>query len=140
LSDNLFDSYCKHNTFGNLCYRNIFRPYCSNNIFGQGCINNTLESSNQYCIFGTGCSDNKLGYNCFGTTLEDECCDNILGYNCQNIVLKGRLSQGYPVSHYRISMISNMQFQTDKNLYWETFVTKGKNGVVEYTVDDIINK
>jgi hypothetical protein len=141
LGNNLLGRSCRHNTFGNMCTDNTLRENCSNNIFLGHCSNNTLAGYCSDCTFGDYCSYNILGKLCCRATLEDECSDNILGYYCQGIVLKGRLSQGYPVSHYRISMISNMQFQTDKNLYWETFVTKGKNGnIVEYTVDDIINK
>lgn len=137
---------CYSNVIGagsnNNVFLNFAEDYAFDNILGQFCQNNTFANAG-YNTLGMECCNNIFGYNFYENVLGDGCennifveynVGNILSYNCHDITLEK------DCSCFRFELISNITV-TSAPSYVVTYVMRDKNGgIVEYTIDDIINK
>lgn len=167
---NTFGDECRSNTFGNDCYSNTFGDGCHSNTFGNSCSStilgnysyiNTFGSNSYSNTLGNNCVSNTFGYlsvsntlgnDCESNTFEDECSYNTLVDYCQYLIFKDRCknitllndqtaSKLNVVNYYRFSCIESQDIEVYRKRNYQTFITTDKNGnIVEYTVDDIINK
>ena len=131
---NSFDEFCHYNTLEDGCYSNTFLYGCENNTLGEYCHSNT---------FGSFCSHNTFGYRCSKNTFGDSCSQNTFGHGCgsNRFVDKEDSFLKNNVLFYNVTRLSGRDIPADSNGYCETYVTLNKRGeMVEYTVDDIINK
>ena len=127
--DNVFLTFsgknCSYNTFGEDCHSNTFEYGCSSNTFGDSCSYNTFRSSCRRNTFGDYCNSCSFGAECSYNTFTDS---ETASY--KNIL-----------QYYKIDCVSEQEIQVYRNRSYQTFITTDKNGnIVEYTVDDIINK
>jgi hypothetical protein len=140
---NTFGDYCKSNTFGNSCYSNTFGYNCYSNTFGDDCDSNTFGIGYYFNTFGDGCDSNTFGDYCKSNTFGDGCNCNTFGDGCyENTFINSETASSYnAVQNYYISCVSGAEIQVYRSRNYDTYITKDKSGnIVEYTVEDIINK
>lgn len=146
---NVFGNYCKanrvdgsYNSFGDSCSNNNLKS-CSDITLGHGCSDNNFESGCKNNTLGEYCSYNTFGADCKNNTFVEYCNNNVLGNGCKkNTFVNGETaSSDKTIQHYNIGCVSEQTIQVYRKRNYQTFITTDKNGnIVEYTVDDIINK
>ena len=158
---NTFGHNCYSNTFGRNCYSNTFGSYCSSNTFGKSCNSNTFGKSCEYNTFGDYCCSNTFVCDCNSNTFGSDCDSNTFGHRCEyntfgvycrfntfgdycysnTFANSETASYVNIVQYYKSDRVSSKEIQVYRNRNYQTFITTDKNGnIVEYTVDDIINK
>ena len=140
---NIFGDMCDSNTFGYECYSNTFGDNCSSNIFGNNCDSNTFGDMCYSNTFGSGCSYNTFKNNCYSNIFGDYFSFNTFGDNCHSNTFVNNETASYRslVQYYKIDCVSEKEIQVYRNRKYQIFITTDTSrNIVEYTVDDIINK
>ena len=144
---NYFGAYTGNNTIGNDCRFNAFEAYADYNTLGKNCSHNKFGTYSQHNSFGNYCSSNVLdkssSYNKLGESDVDFYASDIVFSSCSNVVVTttdtGTMSNY--LEKYHFSSLSSKNISATRKRTYDTYVTTDKNGnVVEYTIDDIINK
>lgn len=163
--ENAIGNYSCDNTFGNGCCQNTMIHKCLNNSFGDNCSRNILDMNVYRCSFGYGCQSNQInhgnghsfGKNCtfnscggMCNTFCDNCSNNTLGASsycilelgCENVsFIDEKTSASTIAYYYHLLNVHQGNIPVKSGITCITYVTSDKDGeLVQYTVDDIINK
>ena len=165
---NILGRNCHDNIFGRNSTYNVLGCGCRENNFGFACDHNLLGDDSEGNYLSLNCKDNKFGNNCNNNMLGGYCSYNEFCGNNNSLELGVKDGNSYflynrfnpslhsikfiaeassgKVEHYVFGTIPNpsavlKEISVVGGRNYETFVTSNLAGeIIQYTIDDIINK
>ena len=146
--------------FGDNCNGNIIKFNCDNNIFGNECVGNVLGRNCHHNNFGGNTKNCELGGYCYYCKFYGNNQHIVIGsanddFHCRKAEFKSGVSHitlspntmgtGEYLENYNFnrtpSSYSMKTIEVTRGRGYDTYITTNVSGeVIQYTIDDIINK